>query len=132
MACAWNQSLVRAGLACNGHWEIDVAAPGRYRFELRRWPREEDRPIAEGIPGELVSYRDIKHGYGGGKALPLVTARIEVAGYEAGRPIAPGDKSLEFVTDLHAGETLLQTYLSDAQGLGIGAYYVYVERLPAE
>ena len=51
-----------------------------------------------------------------GKALPLVTARIEVAGYEASRPIAPGDKSVEFLVDLHAGETLLQTYLSDAQG----------------
>ena len=48
--------LVRAGMECNGYWEIDVARRGRYRFELRRWPRLEDRPIVEGIPGELVRY----------------------------------------------------------------------------
>ncbi len=127
--CAWNQSLVRAGLVCNGYWEIDVATSGRYRFELRRWPRQEDRPVVEGIPGELVSYRDIKDGYGGGRALPLVTARITVAGYEATKPIGPGDKAITFDVDLNAGEARLQTYLSDNEGNTIGAYYVYVERL---
>jgi hypothetical protein len=130
VACAWNQSLVRAGLECNGFWEIEVAASGHYRFELRRWPREEGRPIVEGIPGELVSYRDIKTGYGGGRAIPLVTARIQVAGYEDTRCIAADDKSIVFTFDLDAGETRLQTYLSDADGNTIGAYYVYVQRLP--
>jgi arylsulfatase A-like enzyme len=129
--CAWNQSLVRAGLECNGYWEIDVAVSGRYRFELRRWPRLEDRAIAEGIPGELIAYRDIKHGYGGGRAIPLIHAKIEVAGYEQARPIAPGDKYVAFTVDLNAGETLLQTYLSDEDRNAIGAYYVYVERLPS-
>ncbi len=127
--CAWNQSLVRAGLACNGYWEIDVPTPGSYRFELRRWPRQENRPIVEGIPGELVSYRDIKDGYGGGRALPFVTAKITVAGYEATKPIGPGDKAITFDVDLNAGEARLQTYLSDSEGNTIGAYYVYVERL---
>jgi arylsulfatase A-like enzyme len=136
--CAWNQSQVRAGLECNGYWEIEVAVSGRYRFELRRWPREEDRAIVEGIPGELVSYLDIKQGYGGGRAIPLVTARIQVAGYEDVRHITAGDKGIVFTMDLDAGETRLQTILSDAHGsatgadtgVSIGAYYVYVERLP--
>lgn len=136
--CAWNQSQVRAGLECNGYWEIEVAVSGRYRFELRRWPREEDRPIVEGIPGELVSYRDIKQGYGGGRAIPLVTAGIQVADYEDARRIAADDKGIVFTMDLSAGETRLQTTLSDADGAAggadtggsIGAYYVYVDRLP--
>ena len=136
--CAWNQSQVRAGLECNGYWEIEVAVSGRYRFELRRWPREEDRPIVEGIPGELVSYRDIREGYGGGRAISLVSARIQVAGQEDVRRIAAGDKGIVFTLDLDAGETRLQTALSDADGAAgetdtgasIGAYYVYVERLP--
>ena len=130
--CAWNQSLVRAGLECNGYWEIDVAVSGRYRFELRHRPSEEDRAIVEGIPGELVSYRDIKNGYGGGRAIPLVTARISVADYDQTRPIAPDDKGVIFTVELNAGETLLQTYLSDADGNSIGAYQVYVEHLAAE
>jgi hypothetical protein len=127
--CAWNQSLVRAGLECNGYWEIDVAVSGRYRFELRRWPGEEDRAIVDGIPGELVAFRDIKHGFGGGRAIPLARAKIRVSDHEQEKPIFKDDKYVEFVADIDAGETVLQTYLSDEKGNVIGAYYVYVERL---
>jgi arylsulfatase A-like enzyme len=127
--CAWNQSLVRAGLACNGYWEIDVAASGRYRFELRRWPRLEDRPIVQGIPGEVVAYYHLRDSYGGGRALPLVSARLRVADHDETRPIAPEDSCVVFIVDLCAGETLAQTYLYDAEGKDIGAYYVYVERV---
>ena len=128
--CAWNQSEVHAGLECNGYWEIDVAVPGRYQFELRRWPKEENRALVEGIPGEPVRYSAaIRDGYGGGRAIPLKTARITLAGREETRPIMPEDKGGIFTFDLDAGETLLQTYLSDAKGNSIGAYYVYVDRL---
>ena len=130
VVCAWNQSLIREGLECNGYWEIEVATPGRYRFEQRRWPREEDRPIVEGIPGEWVSYRDIKEGYGGGRAIPLIAARIEVGDSAVASPITPDDKSIVFTVTLNAGETRLHTYLSDTHGNTIGAYYVYVEWLP--
>ena len=37
--CVWNQCEVRAGLPYNGYWEVDVAHPGTYRIELRRWPK---------------------------------------------------------------------------------------------
>ncbi len=127
--CAWNQSQVRAGLECNGYWEIDVALAGRYRFELRRWPRLEDRTMTGGIPGELVPYTRIKDGYGGGRALPLIAARIYVANYREMRPIGTADKCVAFTVDLEAGETRLKTFLYDAEGNDIGAYYVYVERL---
>lgn len=126
--CAWNQALIRAGLECNGYWEIEVATPGNYRFELRRWPREEDRPIVAGIPGEWVPFHDIQHGYGGGRALPLVKARIRVADYEETKPIGPEDRYVAFTVRLRAGETPLQTYFYDAQGRNVGAYYVYVEQ----
>ncbi|MBN1936477.1 MAG: hypothetical protein JW934_17575, partial [Anaerolineae bacterium] len=127
--CAWNQSQVRAGLACNGYWEIEVRMPGRYRFELRRWPRQEDRALIEGIPGPLKPFTDaIKEGWGGGRAIPLVEARLVVAGIDQRKPIAPGDKCVEFLADLNAGETRLQTWLVDADGADIGAYFVYVER----
>jgi len=56
-----------AGLVCNGYWEVDVAQSGRYRFELRRWPREEARAIAAGIAGPLKPFTSaIKDGWGGG------------------------------------------------------------------
>jgi arylsulfatase B len=134
VACAWNQAQIRAGMRCNGYWEIDVAEPGRYRFELRRWPREEERGIAAGIPGPLKPFRaEIKEGWGGGRALPLVRAAIRVSGdcgdREASKPIEADDAGVVFHLDLKAGEGRLQTYLHDPGGNAIGAYYVYAERL---
>jgi hypothetical protein len=130
VACAWNQSQIRAGLECNGYWEVDVARPGRYRFELRRWPREEALAIPAGIPGPLKPFRaEIKHGWGGGRAIPVVSAAIQVAGYEETKPVPPDAEHVEFIADLNAGETRLQTYLTCADGTVLGAYYVYVERL---
>jgi hypothetical protein len=130
VACAWNQSQVRAGLVCNGYWEVDIVVSGRYRFELRRWPREEDRAMVAGIPGPLKPFRaEIEHGWGGGRAIPIVSAAIRVGDYEADKPVPPDAESVAFSCELQAGETRLQTYLTDEEGNSIGAYYVYVERL---
>ena len=125
--CAWNQSLVRSAMVCNGYWEIDVVEPGGYRFELRRWPKEEDRAIVEGIPGELLTYNHIKEGYGGGKAVPVTTARLVVGDITQEMPVTPDDKGIVFSAELNAGETLLQTWFVDDDGNDIGAYYVYVD-----
>jgi arylsulfatase A-like enzyme len=127
--CAWNQSLVREGLECNGYWEIDVVVSGYYRIELRRWPRVEDRAMTEGIPGPLIPYRDIKHGYGGGRALPLTTARLRIGHDEYTKSILPGDSAVAFTVEIEQGETELQTYLFDEGQKDYGAYYVYVERV---
>ncbi len=127
--CAWNQSQVRAGMACNGYWEIDVAVSSRYRVELRRWPKEEDRPIVEGIEGDLRSYVEIKDGYGGGKALPIRKARLRVADIEKEADVNADDFGISFTVKLNAGETRLQTWFVDAHGNDVGAYYVYIDRL---
>ncbi|NSW55312.1 MAG: arylsulfatase [Armatimonadetes bacterium] len=121
--CAWNQGMVRQGHRCNGYWAIDVARPGRYEFELRRWPRQEDRGMTEGIPGEIVDW------YTGGKALPLREARIQVGDCEASRAIGPRDKAAVFEFRLPAGLTSLQTWLVDENGEDIGAYFVYAQRV---
>ncbi len=126
--CAWNQAQVHAGLQCNGYWEIDVATPGRYRFELRRWPREEDRALCGGMPGEIKSYNDIEEGYGGGQALAISQARLQVGDWEEESAVAPDDKAAVFTGELAAGETRLQTWFTGTE-VDLGAYYVYVERL---
>ncbi len=128
--CAWNQSLVREGLQANGYWEAEIAAAGRYRFELRRWPREEDRPMAEGIPGEVTPYNDLARGYGGGRALGLVRARLRVGDRVLEAEVPAGACDVAFEADLRPGETQVQTYLFDAEGAEWGAYYVYAWRLP--
>jgi arylsulfatase A-like enzyme len=133
VACAWNQSLVRAGMACNGYWEVEVAAPGRYHVELRRWPREEDRAVVAAIPGPLKPFdAEIRHGWGGGRGVPLVRAGLRVGDHEVEQPIPPDAVEVTFSVELNAGETRLQTFLYDAEGNDIGAYYVYVTRQASE
>jgi hypothetical protein len=131
VVCPWNQSQIRAGLQCNGYWELEVAVKGRYRFELRRWPREEDLAVCAGIPGPLKPFRsEIRTGYGGGRAIPFSSAQIRVGGVVQEAAIETEDRYVAFTVDLGAGETRLQTALLPADGgPPVGAYYVYVARV---
>ncbi len=146
-ACAWNQGLVRQGLICNGHWEVDVVEAGRYRFELRRWPEEEGAGIRAGLAGgEPVDFGELRIGqedgtgaadaplrerirWGGGVALPLRRARIAIAGREAEAKIAPHSDRVAFTLRLPAGGAHLQTWFDLDDGGSLGAYYVYVEQV---
>ncbi len=119
----WSHGHIRSGMACNGFWAIDAAEAGAYEFELRRWPKELDHPITAGLPGKVVDW------FTGGEALPLTEARIRVGDEERAKPIPPGAKGVAFTFDLPAGETRLQTWLTDGAELSLGAYYVYVRRV---
>lgn len=118
--CAWNQGEIRKGKICNSYWEVEIARDGIYSFELRRWPREADMKITEGIPGE------IKDWFSGGVAIPVTRARIRIGDYEASRDISGDEKGVIFEVSLKKGLTHLQTWFEDAEGNERGAYYVYV------
>ena len=139
--CAWNQSLVRHGLICNGHWEVEVVEAGTYRFVLRRWPVEEDAPVAAGLAGgnptPFSQLRiDAENGaplkeriqWGGGVALPVRRARIAIAGQEASAKVGLSDDGITFTLTLPAGGTHLETWFELAGGGELGAYYVYLEQ----
>ncbi len=130
-ACVWNQNQVREGLYYNGHWELDVIRAGTYRFELRRWPRTEDRPLAAGIPGPVVTFRAMTHdsGYGGGNALNVVAGAIRIGTQHGRAHVEPQDRSLVFEFALDAGPTHLQTWLYTRSRQELGAYYVYIIRV---
>ncbi len=131
--CAWNQGLVRQGTRCNGYWEVEVVQAGRYLFELRRWPREEDIPLTAGIPGEPVPFEQLTvgSGYGGGVALPVKHAGIQIAGHDEKQPIGPEQRYAHFELTLPPGPSHLQTFLHTGTGEDLGAYYVYVRRVSA-
>jgi len=120
--CAWNQGQIRQGQKCNGYWIIEIAEDGEYEFELRRWPKEEDRAMTEGIPGEITDW------YHGGRAIHLKTAQIKIGEQEKTQAIVPKAKGVKFTFNLKSGVTRLQTWVTDADRVPIGAYYVYAER----
>ncbi|SHH57450.1 arylsulfatase [Clostridium grantii] len=53
---AWNQAQIRKGIKVEGYWEFEVEKEGEYRFELRRWPKSENRAISAGIEGDDVEF----------------------------------------------------------------------------
>lgn len=119
-----NQSQIRSGPVANGYWALEASRAGRYRFELRRWPRELDLPIN-------APYRDTKPNRDttAGVSIGAVTANILVGQMSATKSVAPNDRFVEFEMDLAKGPVNLRTAFYDDLLDERGAYYVYVQRL---
>jgi len=111
----FDQSQVRNAVRSNGFWAVDVDRPGRYEFQLRRWPVEADAPINAAIAG--------------GKAINAVQAKIKIGDIEQTTPINPNDKAATFTLNLKPGPAKLQTWLIERDEKSRGAYYLYVKRL---
>jgi arylsulfatase len=119
---------VRDGVRKNGAWNVEFAREGRYRFELRRWPREAGAPIAAALPGA----KNADGAFPPGVALPVKSARIKIAEFDESHDVKTDDNFASFEPTLKPGRTKLQTWFNDADGKEIcGAYYVYVMRVDA-
>jgi arylsulfatase A-like enzyme len=130
-ACEWldvfvdQQGQIRRGVEKNGWWELEVAESGTYEFELRRWPREADTAIVDGLPAIQLTAGD----RGPGAALPIKSARIQIGRESQSKQVKPKDKSVTFTYELEAGPTRLYTWFEKSPRVGItGAYYVYVNK----
>ena len=131
-ACEWldvfidQQKQTRRADLKNGWWEIEVAEPGAYDFELRRWPREVSIPLNAGMAATKVTDDVLE----AGAALPIARARMQIGT----RPpmvkrVENGQQAVTFTVDLEAGRTRLYTWFDDANHQALlGAYYVYVNR----
>lgn len=132
-ACEWldvfvdQQIQIRRGVLKNGAWQVTVAQPGVYEFELRRWPRESDLKLSAGCPETKVTDGT----YIPGAPLPIGSARLRVNDDVLDIPES-NKEGTAFVArkSLSVGPTELQTYLLNEQGEEVaGAYYLYVNRL---
>ena len=83
-----------------------MARDGNYEFILRQQPTEANLPIR------------------------ATMAQLKIADVDASKPIATGAAGVTFTIELKAGETRMETRLTDAQGKSRGAFFVYVRRLP--
>ncbi len=131
-ACEWldvfvdQQLQVRRGERKIGVFHVRVAQAGRYRFELRRWPRESQLTLTASLPATKVT----DGVYVQGKSLPISSATLTIA--ETSIELLPNQdmQSFSTVAALAPQDIELQATFLDHQGTPIcGAYYVYVERL---
>ena len=129
----WNQASVRSGMTGPGNtgfWNVDVTAAGDYEIELRRWPREINKPISAAIPAGadvpgVQAYRARP-----GKAIPVRKAELEIGGQKAEfNSVTDEMQSVVFALKLKAGRTQLSARFLTDDGTVYGAYYAYVKRL---
>jgi arylsulfatase len=119
---------IRRGLRRNGVWNIEVAQPGEYEIELRRWAREVDQPLSAALPP--VQFEEAQ--FPAGVALPIAKARVHIGEFDLSRDVSDADHAAVFTVKLPSGRTRLQTWFYDKNGDALcGAYYVYVTRKPA-
>ena len=120
----WNQHQIRSAPVANGFWAVDISRAGRYRFELRRWPREVDLPISAPYV-DAQPNREKARGIG----VNAAKARIMIGTIDQAKPVTPQDKFAEFVLDLPQGPAQLRTTFYDSAGTERGSYYLYAQRL---
>jgi len=123
----WNQGQIRAGKVDNGYWALEVAEAGTYQFRMYRWPPgvsqvyTEVMPAGNPVPGGTP--------YAEGLGIVPVSTRAKINGEEYEPQLAPNGNAIGFQAELEAGEIELQTWITDAEGVVRGAYYIEVERL---
>ena len=104
-----------------GYWNVIVARPGVYEIELRRWPRESGKSLAEGWDGP---------GDRGPSARPIEAGNLRIAGENYTLDANEGAESVSFRIPLEAGKTQLQTAFLDGEDRTLcSAIYTYVKRL---
>ncbi|MGE9269857.1 MAG: glycosyl hydrolase family 95 catalytic domain-containing protein, partial [Verrucomicrobiales bacterium] len=116
----WSQGGVAQAAAGTRTHAIRCDQSGRYRFELRRWPREDGGAL------------DGPNALGEGTVLEVVEARLGLEGVgEWVTRTAEGDVAAVFEVDVpEGGAGELQTALVDEDGAILsGAYYVYIQRI---
>jgi arylsulfatase A-like enzyme len=124
---SYNQRHVRDGIAIHdAWWPVEVAVDGRYRIELRRWPRDAEAPLRAGMPEVKEPFCDPLPE---GRAYPIAEARLAVQGFDKSKAVGKHDKAATFEVPLKKGQTKLQAWFNLDGNQAINAYYVYVEKL---
>ncbi len=121
---AWNQQQILTAPIANGFWALEVAQAGRYRVELRRWPRELDLPIDSAYsnpPGNRERTA--------GVAITATRASMLIGDTDQSKPVESGAKFVTFEVELAKGPTELRTAFYDADLNERGAYYVLIQRI---
>jgi arylsulfatase A-like enzyme len=120
----WNQMQIRKAPAANGFWTVDIERAGRYRIELRRWPRELDLPINAPYTDPAPNREQTP-----GAPISAIRARLLIEKMDQTVPVNAGDRAATFTLPLPRGPASLQTWFYGSDGTERGAYYVYVERI---
>ena len=127
----WNQSHVLNADPGSGYWPVEIASAGKYRFEVRRWPKEVNKPITAALSAQTKSDTMLKGKpwvLGPGKTIKAVKVKLKVGEIVGEKNITGKDTFAEFSFNLDAGNTQVQAWLIDKENTEHCAYYVYAKK----
>ncbi len=99
----WNRGHM--GRLSSGVWAVDVVKDGRYRFELRRFPREAQKAIGANL------------------------AAVKMGNSSAEVELTPDADHAFIELDLKSGRYDMETKFTDSEGKTWGAYFAYVSSI---
>ncbi len=123
----YSQRVMRMAKGGEGWTVIDVAASGRYRIALRRWPRESGLALGDEAgpyPAHPSTHTVVK---APGKSLHIVKARLQVGRFDKTVAVKVEEQEVGFDVDLARGQQRIQTWFTLETGEQIAAYYFYIE-----
>ncbi|GAA5496499.1 hypothetical protein Rhal01_02683 [Rubritalea halochordaticola] len=139
----WNHALVARGARSSGNWVVRVQQPGKYRLEVRRWPREaktalnaapdlKKRPVDSYVTGGKPVHGLLQGANGKAVALPVESVSLSIDGAEP--ELNKPDEGAElavFEHELTAGRHEIKAMLLGKNGKPLtGAYFIYIRRIP--
>lgn len=127
-AIPWNQDLIRKGhIQTTGYYEINVAAAGKYQFELSRWPFEASLPLNSSV--DEIPALPHKEGLSTGKSVTLISAQVSLAGNSQSVAIQPDAPLAELTLNVPAGKTQLRASFLTQDNKYYPAYYIRATKL---
>ncbi len=123
----WQSGIIR-GAPGTAPIFAEAEQAGTYEFSLRRWPQEVNQPIRSSA--NLI----VPDGFTGatkkeqGKALPIVKARLKVAGFDKTIDVTNGMLEATFRVPLKKGDCDIQVQFIGDDGKEYGAYFLYVKQ----
>ncbi len=132
--CEWldvfidQQRQIRVGQEKSGYWMLEVAEDGDYDFELRRWPRQIDRPITAPSENGLGALKITQASFYLSNHHHLSIGEKSPYGFEGlTKRVGRDDTSVTFSARLKKGPVALHTWFRGPQTT-LSAYYVYVTK----
>jgi len=128
------QQAIRQGRPFTPVWLLEVPADGRYRFEVRRWPRGVEAAMSDPIPPttdpdiEYIGHKTYRIDVPG-VALDVAKVELTLSGRATEKPVKKDAASVTFDVDLPKGNVDVEAWLISSDGKRQGAYFVYARQM---
>jgi len=128
------QQAVRQARSVKPVWLLHVEQAGRFRFEVRRWPREVTAVLGAGLPPttdpdiEYIGHQSYRIDVPG-VALDVAKVELKLNQMTLSKAVTPGAQGVFFDVDLPIGPVDVEAWLIGPDGKRLGAYFVYADQL---